>query len=223
MSSADDDDRDICSAREKIKHFPRCTRRKNAEGCTLQLHLILPLHTVCTLASRNTTAQEVYVLTHSPASCISCLQIKTFSALSLIPIQTHPPHTREGLSISLIVSAVLSLAERTLNRERRASLSPVPKSSRATRAVKALKVSQKKVGCNYHRPNYWKNSPWRRTNVSCRGRWSEPKAIFHWASQLWPQRTTKREIIQELMPSAFYLFALSAFQSRKLRPDSTAH
>lgn len=72
----------LLSTREKIKHFPRCTRCKNAEGCTLQLHLILP-HTVCTLASRNTTAQEVYVLTHSPASCISCLQIKTSSTFSL--------------------------------------------------------------------------------------------------------------------------------------------
>jgi hypothetical protein len=153
----------------------------------------------------------MYSLTHSPAvaSCISCLQIKTFCALSLIPIQTHPAHTREGLSISLIVSAVLSLAEqRTLNRER---LSPTyiytKKQPPLSRAVKALKVSQKKVGCNYHRPNYWKNSPWRRTNVSCRGRWSEPKAIFHWASQLWPQHHQTRDNSRADAESAFYLFA----------------
>jgi hypothetical protein len=113
-------------------HAPQKRRGLHA-SITLNTSPARSLHS-CIKKHDCTRSVCTHSLTHSPAavtSCISCLQIKTFCALSLIPIQTHPAHTREGLSISLIVSAVLSLAEqRTLNRER---LSPTPKSSRRSR------------------------------------------------------------------------------------------
>lgn len=91
---------------------------------------------------------------------------------------------------------------RTLNRERRV---PSPRTSRR-KSIKSFEESWRGDGGNHHRPNYWKNSPWRQT-VSCRGRWSEPKAIFHWASQLWPRRTPHqtRDIILLMLGRVLFI------------------